>query len=244
MTRRVFLAALLAETRAERGKKTLDLVINALGGANFLNMQNRVESGRAVTVDNDKLIGLSHSTIYTEYLRTGFHERQFFGGKSDTSILFTGGKGWSISAKGARPLDSETLERHDLSVRHNVFYILRMRLNEPGMAVELSGHEVVENQSTDVLDFYDSNNDNVTVWVNEFTHLPVRQRWYRRGDGYKDEELTHFTKYKDCNGIWWPMDLEREHNGAKVAVIYNETVKFNQSLKEDTFVLPAGIKLL
>jgi hypothetical protein len=252
MTRRVFLAALMAETRAERGQKTLDQVINALGGPNFLNMQNRVETGRAVTIYRTQLTGLSHAKIYTEYLRTpapgklGVHERQFFGYKQESSVLFLDGKGWDISFRGARPLDAEALERYYLSTRHNFFYILRQRLKESGLTVELTGHEVVENQSTDVLDIYDANNENVTVWVNSYTHLPVRQRWYRRekDTGYKYEEVTHFTKYRQSNGINWPMDLQRERDGERTAEVYDDDVKFDQPLKEDIFVLPPNLKIL
>jgi hypothetical protein len=251
MTRRVFLAALMASTRAEKGKETLDLVINALGGSNLLNMQNRVETGRAITVYRDQLTGLSHAKIYTEYLRTpgpgklGVHERQFFGPKQESSVLFLDGKGWDISFRGARPLDAEALERYYLSTRHNFFYILRQRLKEPGLTIELTGHEVVENQSSDVLDIYDANNENVTVWVNSYTHLPIRQRWYRREKetGYKYEEITHFTKYRQFNGINWPMDLQRERDGSKIAEVYDDDVKFDQNLKEDIFVLPPGIKI-
>jgi hypothetical protein len=55
--------------------------------------------------------------------------------------------------------------------------------------------------------------------------------------------VTHFTKYRQSGGIVWPMDLQRERDGDKVAEIYNDSVKFNESLKEDIFVLPPGIKL-
>ena len=253
MTRRAFLAAagLLADTRADRGRKTLDQVLNALGGSNFLNIQNRVETGRAITVYRDQLTGLSPAMIYTEYLRTpapgklGVHERQFFGDKKESSVLFLDGKGWDINFKGAKALDAETLERYYLSTRHNIFYILRQRLKEPGLIVELTGHEVMENQSSDVLDIYDADNERVTVWVNSYTHLPIRQRWYRREKetGYRYEEVTHFTKYRHFNGITWPMDLQRERDGAKIAEVYNQNVKFNEPLREDLFVLPPGIKM-
>ncbi len=185
MTRRVFLSAFLAETRSEKGQKTLDLVINALGGQNFLNMQNREEIGRAVTLYREQLTGLSPSRIYTEYLRTpapgklGVHERQFFGKTSEGSVLFLDGKGWDMSFKGARPIDAETLSRYYLSTRHNFFYILRQRLKEPNLTIELTGHEVRENQSTAVVDSYDADTQNLTVWVNSYTYLPARQRWDR-----------------------------------------------------------------
>jgi hypothetical protein len=257
MTRRGFVGALCipahAETRAEKGRQAIQDVINALGADNFRNMQNRVETGRAVTLDRERLSGLSHAKIYTEYLRTpqpgklGVHERQFFGTTNEVSILFLDGKGYDISFQGARPLAKETLERYYLSTRHNIFYILRQRLKEPGMIVELTGHDAIENQSADIIDFYDADNENVTVWVNSFTHLPFRQRWYRRekDTGYRYEEITHYTKYRQfISGISWPMDLQRERDGERIAEIYNDDIKFNVVLKEDIFLLPPGIKML
>jgi hypothetical protein len=258
MTRRLFLGTLLAQTRAEKGKQALDDVINAVGGSNYLSMRNRVETGRAVTLYREQITGISHARIYTEYLRApepgtpepgklGVHERQFFGKKLDSSVLYLDGKGYDITFRGARALSAENLERYYLSTRHNFFYILRQRLQEPGLIVELTGHEVLENQSTDVLDFYDANNENVTVWVNSFTHLPVRQRWYRReqGTGYRYEEITHYSRYRQfVSGISWPMDLQRERDGDITGQIYDDDVKFNLRLKEDLFLLPRDIKML
>jgi hypothetical protein len=260
MNRRVFLAALSATsqvmgraaTRAEKGKVTLDLMIAALGGPALLKMSNRVETGRAVTVDRNQLTGLSESRVYTEYLRTpgpgklGMHERQFFGKNSESSILFLDGKGWDISYRGAKPLDDETLQRHYLSIRHNLFYILRQRLQEADLTIEFTRNEVMENQSSDVLDIYDANNENVTVWVNSFTHLPIRQRWYRRekDTAYRYEEVTHFSKYREFGGITWPMEIQRERDGDRIAELYDSDVKFDQNLKEDIFVLPPGIRML
>ncbi len=260
MTRRWFIGAGLvvpacagAQTRAEKGKQALQDTINALGGGNFLTMQNRVESGREIALYHDKLSGLSQSTIYTEYLRApspgklGMHERQLFGGKKDSSVLYLEGRGWNINYSGAHPIPAEEMERYYLSMRHNVFYMLRQRLHEPGFTVELSGHEVAENQSTDVLDFYDNDNENVTVWVNSYTHLPVRQRWYRRekDTGYRHEEITLYTRYRQFkSGISWPMDVTRERDGERTAEIHDEDVKFNVELKEDVFVLPPGVKIL
>jgi hypothetical protein len=258
MTRRRFLAAfsaaprIRAQTRAEKGKQCLDEVIGALGGPSILNMQNRVETGRAVTLYRDQLTGLSQSRIYTEYLRTpepgklGVHERQFFGKKQDSSALLLDGKGYDISYRGARMMTRDTLERYYLTTRHNFFYILRQRLKEPDLIVELTGHEAIENQSTDVIDFYDANNENVTVWVNSFTHLPVRQRWYRRekGTGYRYEEITHYSKYRESGGIHWPRNFQRDRDGERIAEVYDDDVKFNVALKEDIFTLPPGVKML
>jgi hypothetical protein len=99
----------------------------------------------------------------------------------------------------------------------------------------------------DVIDIFDADNENIKVWVNSYTHLPVRQRWYRREEstGYRYEEVTHYTKYRAANnGVMWPMDLQRERDTERIAEIYDEQVKIDVSLKEEIFLLPSGAKML
>ena len=68
--------------------------IGALGGQHFLQMQNRVESGRAYSFYNEEISGLDIATIYTEYLASqpenglAVREREVFGKKQDYSVLF------------------------------------------------------------------------------------------------------------------------------------------------------------
>ena len=62
-------ASALAQTPAEqRGKKIIDQAIQALGGDNFLTMEDRIESGRAYSFYNDQISGLSIAKIYTRYI--------------------------------------------------------------------------------------------------------------------------------------------------------------------------------
>jgi hypothetical protein len=265
VTRRAFAAGLLAapllhgqtkapvETRAQKGQRAIQQVIAALGGQNFLTMRNRVEHGRAYTFYREQLTGLSVATIYTEYTgepepgKLGLRERQAFGKKEDSAVLFLDGQAFDVTFRGARPLKDEQLERYFLSTWHNIFYVLRQRLREPGLIFEYTGQGVVENQTVDIIDLFDQNNENITIWVNANTHLPVRQRWYRRDEATRDkfEEITRFTKYREAGGgITWPMGLQRERDTEKIAEIYDERVSINAPLKPDLFTLPSGIPLL
>src|ERR1039458_1946962 len=57
-----------AETSQQRGKRVVDEALAALGGQAFLNMQNRVESGRIYSSYNDKGSGMAAEARYTNYL--------------------------------------------------------------------------------------------------------------------------------------------------------------------------------
>jgi len=79
-----------AETNQERGKRIVDQAVAALGGDNFLRMQDRIESGRAYSFYREELNGLSIAKIYTRYLIRpeppvpaflGVRDREAFGKK-------------------------------------------------------------------------------------------------------------------------------------------------------------------
>lgn len=251
------LAAALAQSPQERGKLVIDETIKALGGPEFLRMRNRVETGRAYSFYREELSGLSVATIYVRYREaasppaTGellVDERESFGKQERYgAVLFTGGKGFEITFRGARPLAEERLTRYRDSTLHNVLYILRERLAEPGMILEAKGSEVMDNYPVDVVDITDPDNRTVTVYIHKSTRLPLRQRYYWRDPktGDRNEEVTLFDKYRDIgSGIQWPYDTQRLRNGDRQFQLYADAVQANQELADKLFELPAGIKIL
>ncbi|MGI8990269.1 MAG: hypothetical protein ACR2I2_11910 [Bryobacteraceae bacterium] len=263
MTRRHFAVSALAagfvkaETSQERGKKIIDRAIAALGGGNFLAMQDRVESGRAYSFYRERLSGLSIAKIYTRYVAApqpptpgffGIQERESFGKKKEESaILFTDGNGYELTYRGVRPLADNLVERYKESTLHNIFYILRQRLGEPGLQFESKGQDVVENRPVETIDVFDAQNRSVTVYLDSDTFLPMKQRFYRRDPATKDriEEISRFSKYRDAgNGVMWPLDLQRDRDSEKIFEMYADSVTVGDHLKDSLFLLPSGMKIL
>ena len=244
-----------AETNLERGKRVVEESVAALGGENFLQMQDRIETGRAYSFYREELNGLSIARIYTRYLIRpeppvsgffGIREREAFGKKQESAVILADGQGYDITFRGARPLPDSTLERFKESTLRNVFYILRQRLGEPGMILEARGSDVVENQPVEIVDITDADNRTVTVYFNQTTHLPARQVTYRRDPQTKEriEEVTRFSKYRDVGGVMWPFDTQRERDGEKIYQMYADSVVINQDLTDNLFTLPANMKIL
>jgi hypothetical protein len=251
------LAAALAQTPQERGKRLIDETLAALGGDRFLAVQDRTESGRAYSFYHEKLSGLSLATIYTRYVQRpdppvpgtlSVRERQSFGRKENSgAVLFTGDNGYQISFRGARPVPPETLLRYQDSMLHNIFYILRQRLGEPGLAFDYQAADRIDNRIVDVVDISDADNRSVRVYLDRITRLPVRQLYVRRDPKTRDrfEEVTIFAKYRDVGGgVQWPFDIQRFRNDEKIFEIYSDTVQINQGLSQSLFVLPPGIQVL
>ena len=251
-------AALLlrAETPEQRGKRVVDECLQALGGDRYLNMQNRVETGRAYSFYRDNLTGLSIATIYTRYdsgvtdtaHNLAQHERDNYGKKQDYGTLFTDKDAWDVTYRGARPLPDERFQRYKETTLRDVFYIIRVRLHESGWIMESKGADVIENRAVEIVDLIDAGNLTTTVYFDRITKLPVRQVFFRRDPVTKDrnEEVTHFTKFRDAgNGVQWPFAIERDRNGEKIYEIFSDSVEVNdKKATADLFMLPSTIKLL
>lgn len=259
---RRFLLALLAcvalpgQERETRGRQLLERALEALGGARFRAMQDRVESGRAYSFYREELSGLARTTVYTRYLSGDaaaapgglrVEERQSFGNNEDRgAVLFTREEGYQITFRGARPLPPETLQRYRETTLCNIFYILRQRLDEPGLLVEWRGGDLWQGQRVEVIEITDADNRSVTVFLHASTLLPVRQVFYRRDPKtrLRVEEVTVYSKYRDAGGVQWPFVIERERDGAKIFQMYSERVEVNRGLPENLFRLPPGIRML
>jgi hypothetical protein len=264
MTRRTFAGllsvplasapAFAAETAKEKGKRLIGQVVDGLGGDAFRNMRTRTEYGRASSFYREQLTGYSVTRIYTKYLDpdagTGLLEmqRQVFGKKvDDGATLYTTREGYDVTYRGAKPLADEKIKQFRENLLHDIFYILRERLSEPGMEFESAGIDVVENQTVEAIDIYDSDNRNIRVWVNAHSFFPVKQRYFRFDPiiGERREEVTRYTTYREAGkGVMWPYTTARERDTEQYYEMRSERVTIDDPLPDSMFELPNGIKML
>ena len=238
-------AAFAAETMKERGRRLISRTVAALGGEAFRTMRTRTESGRAYSFYHSKLTGLSIAKIYTKYLTppaAPAHsgaiyevEREAFGKKQDDAVIFTAKEAFEVTYRGAKPLGEEREEQFRNTTLQDVFYILRMRFEEPGLEFEGHGADVVENQPVEIVEIFDAEDRNVTLWIHADTFLPVKQR-YRRWDPVikeRREEVTHFfsqTIATRARAYSWPHVIEREQDTEKTFELYSDRVTVNDNL--------------
>lgn len=245
-------AALPAETAAERGKRVVEEALKALGGDAFLRMNDRVETGRAYQFYRAEITGLTVARFYTRYLKPtpgamAMRERENFGAKEDSGYLLTEAGAWDITFRGARPLaDDEYAEFKDNTLR-NVLYILRQRLDEPGLDFYSQGTDFLDNRPVEIVDITDADNNKVTVYFDQRSKLPVRQSFRRRNLEYKDfdTETTTYGLYRNVGGgVQWPSNMRRDRNGEKIFEIFSDRVEINNNIHDDVFTLPGNLKIL
>ena len=251
-------SAQAAESAAEKGKRLIGEALHALGGQAFLNMSDRTETGHAFSFDHSGVSGLALAKIYTRYLaappagKAGVREREaFFAHLStkveDSAILLTEEGGWELTYRGALPVADERYANFEDSTRKSIFYILRNRLNEPGMDFYWMGTDKAENRPVDKVDITDDARETVTVYLSQDDKLPVRQSFKRRNPQFKDfdTEVSIFGKYHDVGGgVKWPFNIRREKNGDGTFEIFSDSVEINKNLADDLFTIPGSMKIL
>lgn len=265
MTRRRFATTLTllpaalrgAETLQEHGRRVIDQCIQALGGDAFRQLPGILETGKAYHFYNDRVTGLAPAKIYTRYLDTPRGDaaagktlrevqRQVLGKNNDETVLLSASEGWDVTYRGAEAIPADKIDQFRETTLTDVFYILRARLAEPNTSFFSRGTDVVENQPTEIVDYYDADNRNVTLWIHSSTWLPVRQlvkRWDPLIQDRRDE-VTHFTKYREAgNGVMWPHEIERDRDGEKMSQLISDSVKVG-TFGDDMFRLPPNVKIL
>jgi hypothetical protein len=235
-----------------RAKKAIDDAVEALGGQRFLNMQDRVEAGRAYSFYRDKISGLSIATIFTQYFNVppdksgqqlGVREREVFGKNEEYGyVLFRTEGAWEVTYRGPTEMDQDKIDSYQRTTFNDILYFLRMRLKEPGLIFDWKGSDVVENQPVNMVDVIDSENRVITVNFNQDTKLPVKETWVWHDPKTHDrnEEVTRYSIYREDNGVQWPQQITRERNGEKKYQIFSETVYIDPHLSDAVFAKPDG----
>jgi len=245
-------AAPAAESAHERGKRVVNEALQAVGGKAYLAMEDRVETGRAYSFYRQELQGLSMAKIYTRYLtpvpgKPCVRERQNFNKDESAGVLFNQDGAWEFNFHGARLLEPRRVDNWREGTLRNIFYILRQRLDEPGMDFYSRGGDLYENLPVEIVDITDADGATVTVYFSATTKLPVRQMFKRRNPDYKDfdTEEALFARYRDAGGgVIWPHSIRRLRNGEKIYEINSENVEINRNLTDDVFTLSKKLQIL
>jgi hypothetical protein len=241
--------SVLAQDAQVKGRQIVDDAIKALGGEKFLSVQNRIETGRAYSFAFNELSGLSVARFYTRYVpvdpaKSGIElaqqEHQALGKDEAFFNVFREEGGWEVTYRGPVKIEKELVERHHDSTMHNVFYILRNRMNEAGMVFEARGSDVIENTPMNIVDIIDSKNRVVTAYFHPTTRLPLRQKWEWRDPETRErfEEVTRYARFRNVDGTQWPFQINRERNGRKTYEMFADTVVINQPIDEIRFAIP------
>jgi hypothetical protein len=256
-------AAKPAAPQDENGKKAralIDQTVQALGGQAYLTTQNRAEEGRWYHLHHGSSGG-SPGVQYRQFSRYPDQDRleiygrsnvfiplPLFGSvdvivvskkanKNDIVIIHNGDKGYEVTNKGTAPQDKDDLTAYLRRRQHSLEQMLRKWINDPTMQYFDDGLAIVDGKPTDQVTLLNSQNDAVSVYLDQNTHLPLKTSfaWRDSTDKQKNVEEEIYDNYRLVQGIMTPHSITRTFNGEMSHQRFINTLKYNVPLADSTF---------
>lgn len=238
---------------ARQARAVLDKSIEALGGEPYLTYENRVEEGRYYPLYH----GRTNSTgipyrYYLEYPDKDrfeiIHTKDVFllfgsvsdikvKNKSDIVLIHNGDKGYEITYKGTAAQEKLDLDNYLRRRDHSIEWVYRKWICDPNVALFYEGLAVVNGKETEGVTLLNSQNDSVSVSLDQNSHYPVKisYSWRDPKDKQKNTEDEIYDGYKLEQGIWTPHSITRYYNGESSQQRFINTASYNMKLPDSMF---------
>jgi hypothetical protein len=239
---------------ARQARALLDHTIEALGGPAYLNYENKCEEGRYYPLYHGRTesTGLPYR-YYVEYPDKDRFEVlrlkdvhiipgsiDIGGIKSkevDIVLIHNGDKGYETTYKGTAAQEPEDLQNFLRRRQHSLEWLFRKWLRDPNVALFYDGAAVVDGKVTEGVTLLNSQNDSVSVSLDQNTHYPIKisYSWRDPKDKQKNVEDEIYDNYKLVQGIWTAHSITRYLNGETSQQRFITTASYNQKLSDSMF---------
>ena len=226
--------SLLPAESAARAKAILDQSIAALGGPVYLRLRDSdctakfagfERSGEVGGLGEVRVLRQMPDKNRTEYDKRG-----------DIVTVYAGDQGWTLDRSGVEELAAEDIAAYQEQLKNDAHFILRYRLNEPGLVLRYGGTEVVDLKQVDWVEVADREGRSVRIAMDRATHLPVRFVVSTRdSEGVRTEAMAVYSNYHSISGVQTAFQVSRFRNGQQVSQVFYSACQYNTSLPDDLF---------
>jgi hypothetical protein len=217
-----------------RARQMLDRAIQALGGQAFLNAKSLTTKGRVFFFQDGATAGMEPFENYVLYP----DKRRFSYGKTKPVIqIFNGDKAWELDRMGVMSLTDREVQGWIISNRYSLENLLRLRINEPGVLIQMGKVDFVDNVPTQGIEITAQGGTSVRLDLHRQTSVPSRISYRVRNvkeeawDDYSDA----YADYKTVDGIEIPMHVTRYLNGDRIGETFRNSAQFNEEYPANYF---------
>jgi len=217
-----------------QARQMLDRAIQMLGGQAFLTAKSLTTKGRAFFFQDGATAGMEPYESYVLYP----DKRRFSYGKTKPVILINNGdKGWELDRYGLIAQPDQQLQGWIISNRYSLENLLRLRINEPGVLIQIGKVDFVDNVPTQGIEITASGGTSVRLDLHRQTSVPYRITYRIRNvkeeawDDYSDA----YADYKTVDGIQTPMHVTRYLNGDRIGETFRNSAQYNEDYPPNYF---------
>jgi hypothetical protein len=220
---------------AKKARAILDRMIQAMGGDAFLTFADMTQQGRVAAFYKGQPSGMS--TPYWSFWKWPDMERVEITKQRDIVYVHNGDKGYEITYKGTRAEDPEQHTKYVRNHEHSLQVVLRRWLKQPGTLLFYDGVGVADQKQVEKVTILNSQNESVTLSIDNFSHLLVRKsyQWREPDTRFFDTEDEIYGNYHEVQGIQTPRNLMSMHNGDVNQQRFIDTTTYNTGLSDSQF---------
>jgi hypothetical protein len=224
-----------SQKNAQQARTALDAMVKALGGDAWLNMKNRVYSGRTAAFYHGKPSGATAE--YWEVHTWPDHDRYEYTKHRDVVQIYTGREGWEVIFSGKKELPKEQVDDFLRRRDHSIETVVKQWLKDPATILIYEGQRLEESHMAEQVTAISPQNEAVTIQMDVQTHLPLRRSFQWRDPLYKDknEDAEEYDNYRSVDGFQTPYNTTRFKNGDMVQQRFLFKAAYNQPLPDDEF---------
>ena len=218
-----------------QARQMLDRAIQGLGGQAFLNAKSLTTKGRAFFFQDGNTAGMEPFVSHVLFP----DKRRFSYGKSKPVILINSGdKGWELDRYGLIAQPDQQLQGWILGNRYSLENLLRLRINEPGVLIQMGKVDFVDNVATQGIEIIEPGGTSVRLDLHRKTNVPSRISYRVRNvkENAWDEYSDSYADYKMVDGIETPMHITRYLNGDRVGETFRNFAKYNEEYPPNEFI--------
>jgi len=237
------------ETDEQHGKRLLDEMLQALGGAAWLDKQTSTIEGQTAAffrgVPNGSVVRFVQyrrlpTATLPEATRIEFLTVRGMiapGMKKDVAHLWVGGQGYEKTFKGTTLLPEKQVTDYFRRQSHSIEEVMRTWIKAPGVMIVFEGASTRDRRPVDKVSVLAANNDAVTLEIEQGTHWPLQRSFEWRNDQFKDHDVDEevYGDWRLIDAIATPMNVTSYRNGDMSAQTFYTKVKFNEQLRPDLF---------
>jgi hypothetical protein len=225
---------LMPAESAAKARALVNQAVEALGGGTYLRLRDADCMAKFAGFERSGSIGGIGQVRVLRQLPD--KNRTEYDLKGTIVTVYAGDKGWTLDRSGVEALGTDDIAAYQEQLKNDANYILRYRLDEPGLALRYAGTEVVDLKQVDWVEVGDQDGRDVRIAIDRSSHLPVRFLVTSRDkEGTRSETLTVYSNYHLVDGVQTAFQVSRFRNGVQVSQVFYLSCTYNTGLSDDLF---------
>ncbi len=222
------------DSNAQKAADLLRQCIAALGGQAYLSVVDMQQQGRTYSFYHGQPRDVG--APFWRFWKWPDKERVEFTKQRDVVLIHNGDQGYEVTFRGTAAEQADALADFLRRRHYSLETVLRTWLTAPGTALFYDGAAIAEQKPADSVSIFNAQNEQVTLFLDVRTHLPIKKSFtWRDKDGERNEEEEIYDNYKNVQGVMTPYSVTRRKNGEMLNQRFIDSISYNQNLAASLF---------